>query len=59
MKHDTLVFFLLLTIVLLIAEIARIALEIEENGGQISAEELHHAAKGICRDIRDYLQGRN
>jgi len=57
--HDPLVVFLLLTIILLIAEIARITREIEEHGGQITAEELLLAAKGICRDVRDYLQGKN
>jgi hypothetical protein len=54
--HDTLVLFLLLTIILLIAEIARIAREIEENGGQINAEELQLAAQRIYRNIREYLQ---
>jgi hypothetical protein len=44
---------------LLIAEIARIAREIEEHGGQITVEELHLAAQRICRDVRDYLQGKN
>ena len=53
--HDTLVLFLLLTIILLIAEIARIAREIEENGGQITFEELQLAAQRICSDIREYL----
>jgi hypothetical protein len=57
--HDTLVLFLLLTIILLIAEIARIAQEIEENGGQITFEELQLAALRICRDIREYLQRKN
>jgi len=57
--HDPLVVFLLLTIIMLIAEIARIAREIEEHGGQITAEELHSAAQRICRDVRDYLQGKN
>jgi len=54
--HDTLVLFLILTIILLIAEIARIAREIEENGGQINAEELQLAAQRIYRNIREYLQ---
>ena len=57
--HDTLIVFLLLTIILLIADIARIAREIEEHGGQITVEELHLAAQRICRDVRDYLQGKN
>ena len=57
--HDPLVVFLLLTIILLIAEIAKIMREIEENGGQITLEEILLAAKGICRDVRDYLQGKN
>jgi len=57
--HDTLIVFLLLTIILLIAEIARIAREIEEHGGQITVEELRLAAQRICRDVRDYLQGKN
>jgi hypothetical protein len=57
--HDTLVLFLLLTIILLIAEIARIAREIEENGGQITFEELQLAAQRICSDIREYLQRKN
>jgi hypothetical protein len=57
--HDTLVLFLLLTIILLIAEIARIAREIEENGGQITFEELQFAALRICRDIWEYLQRKN
>jgi hypothetical protein len=53
--HDTLIVFLLLTIILLLAEIVRIAWEIEEHGGQITAEELHLAAQQICCDIRDFL----
>jgi hypothetical protein len=57
--HDTLVLFLLLTIILLIAEIARIVREIEENGGQITFEELQLAAQRICSDIREYLQRKN
>jgi len=57
MNHlDTLVLFLVLTIILLIAEITRIAREIEENGGQITAEELQLAAQRIYRNIREYLQ---
>ncbi len=57
--HDTLVVYLLLTIILLIADIARIARAIQEDGGQITSEELHLAAQRICRDVPDYLQGRN
>ena len=60
MNHlDTLVLFLVLTIILLIAEITRIAREIEENGGQIIAEELQLAAQRIYRNIREYLQRRS
>ena len=57
--HDTLIVFLLLTIILLIAEIAMIAREIEEHGGQITVEELHLAAQRLCRDVRDYLRRKN
>jgi hypothetical protein len=53
--HDILVPFLLLTIILLIAYIAHTVQEIEENGGQITAEELKLAAQRICRDIREYF----
>jgi hypothetical protein len=55
MPAETLVLVLLMAIILLIAEIAKIMREIEENGGQITPEEIHLAAQGICSDIRDFL----
>jgi len=57
--HDTLVLFLVFTIILNIAYIAHTIEEIEENGGQITMEELYLAAQRICRDIRDYLHRKN
>jgi DNA topoisomerase VI subunit B len=57
--HDTLLLFLLLTIILNIAYIARTVQEIEENGGQITFEELQLAVQSICRDISEYLQRKN
>ena len=53
--HDTLVLFLVLTIILNIAYIAHTVEEIEKNGGQLTLEELHLAAQRICSDIRDFL----
>lgn len=57
--HDTLVLFLVLTIILNIAYIAHTVEEIEKNGGQLTLEELHLAAQRICKDIRDYLHRKN
>jgi hypothetical protein len=59
MHAETLVLVLLMAIILLIAEIAQIMREIEENGGQITLEEIHLAAQEICSDIRDFLIRKN
>jgi hypothetical protein len=59
MPAETLVLVLLMAIILLIAEIAKIMREIEENGGQITLEEIHLAAQEICSDIRDFLIRKN
>jgi hypothetical protein len=59
MPAETLALILLMAIILLIAEIAKIMREIEENGGQITLEEIHLAAQEICSDIRDFLIRKN
>jgi hypothetical protein len=59
MPAETLVLVLLMAIILLIAEIAKIMQEIGENGGQITLEEIHLAAQEICSDIRDFLIRKN
>jgi len=55
MPHETLVLVLLMAIILLIAEIAKIMREMEEHGEQFTLEEIHLAAQEICSDIRDFL----